>query len=314
MSVNNANHVKKGKFKMFFLFLLITTFIWFLSKFSREFTATVDAEINYINLPESVLISEDNFKNVSFDITASGFDFLFYKIKRPSVSVDIKRFYKEGNRVVNISNNDFTKIITAQLNKSIAVKNISIETMLVKLDRLESKLIPVRFSNEIQFEKGYKSIGGISIIPDSVLISGPLSIIEKINELPTETIKINNLKTSIDKTIALQVSNEITYSQKEVQLTIIVKEFTQKTLTIPVQLINVPSQLELKIIPEKLNISFDIPMEKFNNYNVNDFSIICDFNQRNATGSFIIPEFIKKPDSILNVEIQENKVKYLIFK
>jgi hypothetical protein len=316
MSVNNTNHVKKGKLKMFLLFLFITTFIWFVSKFSKEFTATVEAEINYINVPKGVLISDDNYKNVSFDITANGFDFLFYKIKHPSVSIDLKRFYKDKNRTAEISNSDFTKLITTQFNKSIAVKNISIETMLVKLDRLESKLIPVLFSNKIQFEKGYKSIGGVSIIPDSILISGPLSIIEKVKEISTETITINNLKASIDKTIKLQISNEneISYSQKEVQLTIIVKEFTQKTLIIPVQLINVPSQIELKIIPEKLNITFDISMEKFNTYNENDFSIICDFNKRNDEGSFIIPEFLKKPDSILNVEIQENKVKYLIFK
>ncbi len=316
MPINNANHIKKGKLKMFLLFLFITTFIWFLSKFSREFTATVDADIQYINLPQGVLISEDNYKNVYFDLTASGFDFLFYKIKQPSISIDISTYYQKGNRVVEISRNDFTKIITSQLNKSIAVKNISIEAMHIKLDKLESKKIPIRFSNNIQFEKGYKAVGGFLIIPDSIVISGPSSFIDDMTELSTETVNLNNLKTDINKTIALQISNknEISYSQKKVELTIIVKEFIQKTLVIPIQLINVPSQIELKVIPEKLNIKFDIPMEKFNTFNENDFSIVCDFNKRNDEGSFIIPEFSKKPDSILNLEIQENKIKYLIFK
>jgi len=316
MKEQNTKQVNKGKLKIFFLFLLITTFIWFLSKFSREFTATVDANIQYVNLPTEVLISDDNYKNVSFDLTASGFDFLFYKIKQPTISIDIKSKYKKGSSIIKISKKDFTKIITSQFKKSIAVKNISIEAMQIHLDKLYSKKIPVYFANEIQFEKGYKSIGGIALIPDSIIVSGPLSFIDSITEITTEKVNLGKLKTTVEKTIALQASNEprISYSQNKVHLTIIVKEFTQKTLSLPVHIINVPSQIELKIIPEKLNITFDIPMANFNNYNESDFNVICNFNNRNEEGNFMIPEFSKKPDSIFSLEIKENKIKYLIFK
>ena len=47
----NSNKQKKGKPKMFLLFLLIAAFIWFLSKFSRDFTASIDVEVEYTNIP-----------------------------------------------------------------------------------------------------------------------------------------------------------------------------------------------------------------------------------------------------------------------
>ena len=46
MSEIKTNYTKKGKPKMFLLFLFVTTFIWFISKFSREFTSNLEAEIH----------------------------------------------------------------------------------------------------------------------------------------------------------------------------------------------------------------------------------------------------------------------------
>lgn len=69
MSEIKTNYTKKGKPKMFLLFLFVTTFIWFISKFSREFTSNLEAEIHYINTPLGVIVSENNYDIVSFDFT-----------------------------------------------------------------------------------------------------------------------------------------------------------------------------------------------------------------------------------------------------
>ena len=76
MHESQTKKVKRGKPKMFLLFLFVTIFIWFLSKFSREFTTNLEADIKYINVPHGVIVSGENYKLVSFDLTASGFDFL----------------------------------------------------------------------------------------------------------------------------------------------------------------------------------------------------------------------------------------------
>ena len=80
MSESKTNNTKKGKPKMFLLFLFVTTFIWFISKFSREFTSNIKAEIDYINAPHGVIVSENNYDFVTIYFTTSGFDFLYYKI------------------------------------------------------------------------------------------------------------------------------------------------------------------------------------------------------------------------------------------
>ena len=45
-----------------------------------------------------------------------------------------------------------------------------------------------------------------------------------------------------------------------------------------------------------------------------DFLLMCDFDKKNDQEDFMIPHLIKQPESIINLEIQENKINYLIFK
>ncbi len=316
MSKLKFKEVKKGKLRMFFLFLFIATFLWFLSKFSKEFTATVDASLWYVNVPENVLLSENNINQISFDLTANGFDFLFYKINKPVISINLQNFYKKGETELIITKQDLLRVINLQLKKNIAIKNVSVEGLQIKLDELETKKIKVNLIEEIEFEKGYKSVNGFKIIPDSIVITGASHILDSINLISTEVIKLSNVKESISIILQLIQSenDEISYSQKQIQLTASVKEFTQKSLTIPIIIKNLPEEIDLKIIPELMTLTFDVSMEEYNDLTENDFSIICDYNKRNETESFMVPQFIKRPDSILNLELSENKIKFLIFK
>jgi hypothetical protein len=316
MSKVYSNNVKKGKLKMFLLFLLITTFIWFLSKFSREFTATVEADIHYINVPIEVIVSANNPKNVYFDLTTTGFDFLYFKLKKPIVTLDLKDSYKKGKSKIEIPKNKFNKLITSQLKNNIAVKNVSIEPMIINLDLLETKKIKIVLEKEIQFENGFKSIGDFKITPEFIEISGPSSDLDSIEVIHTKVLKLINLKNNIDANLKLSLLNNhnLTYSQEEVNVSALVKEFIQKEVLVPIIIKNLPKSLDLKIIPEMMIVKFDVSMDRFNQISENEFLVICDYTKRNIEENYMIPILLKKPDSIINIELVETQIKYLIFK
>ena len=54
---------KNLKVKRFLFFLLLAAIFWVLTKFSREFTATMVAKIQYENVPENAALSEGNLKS-----------------------------------------------------------------------------------------------------------------------------------------------------------------------------------------------------------------------------------------------------------
>ena len=316
MSESKTNNTKKGKPKMFLLFLFVTTFIWFISKFSREFTSNIKAEIDYINAPHGVIVSENNYDFVTIYFTTSGFDFLYYKINKPIITIDLQKYFKEGTSSFIISTSEFKRIITSQLKNDIIVDNVSIENMEVLLDKLKTKKVKISLLENIQFKNGFKPIGEYKLVPDSITISGPTQHLDTLTQLNTDLLELTNVHENIATIVNLDTSDDtsISYSQERVELFISVKEFTQKTLLVPIVVNNLPSNLSIKLVPEMVTIRFDVSMEDYNKITANNFKIMCDFNKKNNQEDFMIPHLMKQPTSIINLEIQENKINYLIFK
>jgi len=311
-----AKQVKKGKFKMALFFLFVTFFIWFLSKFSKDFTATVEASINYINLPNNTVLAANNMDKLTFDLTSSGFDFLSYKFKKPVITIEVSDYAIKENLLVNITNNDLIKIITSELKNNIAVKNVSVNEINLKLDTIVSKEIPIRIVTDITFKNGFKAVNEIAIDSKTIIVSGPSKVMDSIANVLTKPIKYELLSNPVSGEIELASINKenISFSKNKISYTILVEEFTQKVLFIPITIENLPIGTNIKLIPEVISISFDVSVTKYNNISENDFIVICDYNKRNVEENFMNPEIHKKPTLIQNVLLQNNKIEYLIFK
>jgi len=316
MSKTNARKVKKGKFKMLLFFLFVTFFIWFLTKFSKEFTATVDASIDYINIPNSTVLASNNIDEISFDLTSSGFDFLLYKFKKPTITINLAVFYKEEQQSISISNNKLIKIITSELNSNIAVKNVSVNELNVMLDRIVSKKVPIKIDSDITFQSGFEAVEELSVNPNFIIVSGPSVIIDSLKEVKTKPIALALLSSATTGDIELEnLENlNLTFSEKIVSYSIVVEEFTQKELSIPIIIKNLPIGLNIKLIPEVISVVFDVSVTKFNAVSENDFIVICDYNKRDSDENFIMLEISKKPVIIQNVFLKKDKIEYLIFK
>jgi hypothetical protein len=316
MTKENSNNQKKGKPKMFLLFLLISTFIWFLSKFSRDFVATIDVGIEYRNTPHGIFIADENKNIISFDLTASGFDFLYYKINRPKIFIDLRKYYNYDKSFILIPPEDFKRIIANQLQSGIIIKNISTNKLEILLDKLETKRVKVTLIEDISYIDGYKAVGAIKIIPDSIEVSGPAHQLDTLNEIFTNLLSIPNVSKNISTKVSLNTSFEkkLSFEKNEVNINIEVKEFTQKSILIPLTLKNPPPNLNIKLLPESIIIDFDVSLESFNKIKISDFLIEIDYHSKNELKNYMIPKLIKFPDSILNVEIRQDKVNYLILK
>ena len=223
---------------------------------------------------------------------------------------------KAGTSSFIISNNELKRTITSQLKNDIIVNNISIEKMEVFLDKLKTKKVKVSLLENINFKNGFNSIGQYKISPDSIAISGPTQYLDTLTEIKTELLELTNVNENIAAIVNLNKSNDtsISYSQETVKLDVFVKEFTQKSLLVPVVVNNLPSDLSIRLVPENVTIRFDVAMEDYNKITAINFMLMCDFDKKNEQEDFMIPHLIKQPESIINLEIQENKINYLIFK
>ena len=197
------NKYKNNKLKLFLFFLLVAGVFWVLTKFSREFTTSMVATIEYQSIPETAALAKDNPQELSFDLTANGFEILFYKFKKPSLNIQVADYYQKDKSGFTLSRNEVLKLISNSFNRYLEVKNLSLDQLNVKLDRIVLKKVKVKPKTDIAFKNGFKALDSIVLIPDSVTISGPESSLKSIKFVKTKTLTLKNIDKNISETVAI---------------------------------------------------------------------------------------------------------------
>ena len=315
MSKGFSRKYKSSKLKPFFFFLFLATVFWILTRFSREFTTTMEAKVIYKNIPENFALSENNLDHINFDLTANGFEIIFYKLKKPSVEILVSKYFNKGQNTFTLPKNELIREVSSSFNRNLEVKNLSVEQLKVKLNPIVLKRVKVKAMAEISFRKGYNAVDSVEVVPDSVTISGPSEILKKITSVTSELITSKNVDKDLVENVKIQSPHEeiVKIEPREVQVRLPVAEFSQVEYILPVEIINLPPNIEIKLVPKTIRITFDIGVDEFSLISEDNFKLICDYAKRNKEENFLLPQLDKKPNGVINVSFHPKKVDFLIF-
>src|SRR5690554_6895114 len=134
---------KNAKAKRLLFFLFVATIFWVLTKFSREFTSTMRSAIHYENIPETAALAENNVKEITFDLTANGFEILFYKFKKPTIEVQVDKYYSKDQNGFKLGKTELLRMVASKFNRNLAIKNLSVDELDVHLDPIVLKKVKV---------------------------------------------------------------------------------------------------------------------------------------------------------------------------
>ncbi len=309
------NKQKNPKIKTFLFFLVLAIIFWFLTKFSKETRSLVTVDLQYINVPSSAILSEKNQKEMKISVVSNGFEILIYALKDARLSIDLSKYRVDANNQIHIAPTEIEALVKDQLDVS-SVGNFSTKELVVYLDKTIRKKVPVVLDGVITYKDGFRALEGLQISPDSTIIIGPSEVTAKIDTVFTEKLLLRDLEQSISKSIKLRLpeKHQIILEPKEVSFQLNVEEFTQKSLVIPIDLINLPDSLSVKLIPNEITVNFEVSISNFNNINASNFRLVCDFSEKITEGNLMIPKLVYEPKGIFRVELETKKVEYLIFK
>ena len=108
---------------------------------------------------------------------------------------------------------------------------------------------------------------------------------------------------------------EIQLSNREAELTIPVEAYTEKSLFVPVQLKNAPSD-SLKVFPDKIKVSFAVGLSMYDSVHYTDFELVADLKASSLEkGKNTVPvELLAQPEAVKNIVLSRNAVEFFILK
>lgn len=302
------------KTSIFLVFVFGTFVFWFLNKLSNEYSQIVYYPVHYTTLSNEFFFQEDPPEEIGFRIAADGFYFLGVAFFKPDIAVSVQRLKRKSKYEYYLVNDELKKQVRNSIKKNIEVVDVISDTLFVKLGKRGNKKIPVIHDVKIDYHLGYNSFSGIKLMPDSIEITGPEMQISKIDRIKLKLFQDSNVQQSVNENIAIVKPNlpKIVYSNEKVNLKIEVEKITEKTLTLPLHVINSPEGEEVVVYPKNVQVTCLVRLSQFNEIKPSDFYVVCDYSKR--TQKHIKTQIKEMPSMVSKVKLNVGKVEYLILK
>jgi len=306
----------KRKVKVFLFILVLTSIIWLLIELSKTYTSSAVFKVQYKNIPSKKLLQNKPISEINIALKAPGFSLLKYKIKKETITINLRNVVKGGASYYLLPNNQIA-YLNQQLSGETEVMSILNDTIFVELGNNKSKKVPINPSLDIKYKLGYNLIGTIKIVPDSVLITGPEKYVDSIKELTTEILKIKDVYKDIILDLAVEQPAKYTnliLSANKVKIVGKVDKFTEGRFTMPVTLINKDKGVIINTFPKEIEVVYQAGLTNFSKITKNSFLIVFDFEQyKNDTlVKYLTPIIKQKSEFVSSLKVNPSQIEFLI--
>jgi hypothetical protein len=317
----NLNTLNR-KLLIFFFFLLLSVLFWFLTILNKDYNTIISYPVEYIKLPKGKIITNDVPNQLDLNVQARGFTLLRLKLqsKLSPLLFDVNSFSfntvpdRESMTLFIITNLAIEKI-QQQLTSEIKIVNVSPDTLFLQLADRFTKLAPVKVNLELEFEKQFMQVSDMIINPDSVSLSGPKNLIDTIYSVITIPEKAIRLKKNTEVVLDLKPIDKIKFSVQKVVVNIPVEKFTEESIKIPLQVINIPDSLFLRTFPTSIEITYRVGLSDYNKVSEHMFTAVLDYSTKGSSiGNRLTVELIKVPDYVQVTNFFPKNVEYIIEK
>lgn len=316
--MNQLKSGNKAASKKFIFFILISVVFWFMTKLSKEYDDTIEYPVEYVNLPIDKLLQEDPVKKIDIHIKASGFKLLSASLFPHTIKIDASNLNAKSRTNYYLLLRQQRLSVQRQMNAEVQIDHFVTDSINFNLGLLEKKKVPVKVSANLTYDIGYEMDGELLIKPDSIIISGPESILENIHEIKTQELVKENIHESINQELLLEkfpANTNVAIATEKVTVSGKVEKFTEGTIEIPFKVNNLPEGTTVSTYPRTIKVTYRVALSNFQKINATSFVVECDYQMsldNNLT--YLVPKLSEKSDFIKNTTISPIKIDFIIEK
>ncbi len=271
-------------FYVFLVCLAIASGFWLLNSLTHEYSVTVDIPVKYDGYNEDFIISNSPPQELHFTVRGEGFT-LLSKTQSGSYDtlvIDVTRFMNEPVESGDLYSAAFSvkqlkQNITSAAGNRLSFEDVDLDSIHVTLERKVTRSIAVEKPFGIVPASQYAFRSEPVLSPDSVLISGPKSVLDTIRSIKAEVPEIKNADQSQAFDISLNIPHhQVKVEPEKVHLSFEVEPLTEGEFLITIEPQFVPDSLEVSLYPSTVNIRFAAGLSYFDNVNSEDFKAYVD--------------------------------------
>jgi hypothetical protein len=291
--------------RVMLLCMALSLVVWFFVKMSNNYESRGSIRLNY-QLPAGRVFAEQPMSSIPFKFEGSGWKLLKMSLLRQNPSLT---FNLSGAASQVISRSDLSRKIEEEL--QLQLLELGQDNLYIHLDSLQSKKLRIELDTAISFENGYYFRDNIVLQPDSVMVFGAPQLLSAMDAIKTAPLKMNCPEK--DFSIVLDLLNPhpnlLQLSVDKAEVFMLVEQYTEKKLTIPVMVLN--ERDSVRLLPGTVELECVVGLSRFNDLTPNDFRVVAVLDNENPTP--IVPlTLVRQPSWVKSARFNPQVVEYLI--
>jgi hypothetical protein len=307
---------------IFFFFLLLSVLFWFLTALNKDYETIISYPVRYIKIPQELVLMNDVAEQLDLNVQSRGFALLGLKMQSrlSPLVLDVNSFslstsLGESPIILHLVTNLIIEKLQQQLTSEIKINSVFPDTLILQLTDRYTSTIAVKPNLILEFERQHMQVGKLKITPDSVSVSGPENFIDTLSAVSTIPEKLTGLKKNTELEMALEPIDKLEFSVREVIVNVPVEKFTEESIKIPIEVINIPDSLFLRTFPTSIEITYRVGLSDYKKVSGHMFMAVLDYSTKGSSiGNKLTVELIKVPEYVQVTNFYPKNVEYIIEK
>jgi YbbR domain-containing protein len=274
---------RRERIVVFIIALILAFCLWLMVNLSQEYTLTVNLPISLGMVPEDRALVENLPQSATVSVNGQGWQLINFYNNPPGINL-------------NVSDSEVN--LLEQVQQQMTLTNVSVQKvqpimLRLNLEERISKKVPVRSLVDVTFRDQYGFVGSPGIRPDSVTVSGAISLVENITEWQTDSVQFTDVSRNLSRTVELEDPGElITLDQDEVVFSADVAEYTEGEVNVRISTRDLPEGRSVSYSPTSITVKFEVPINEYTKIQgANIFEAFVTYRQLQEDSSgFVTPQ------------------------
>ena len=271
---------------VFTFFVAVASILWYLNKLTYEYTTEITFPLKIENMPAGKVLVGEPPKEIVLQVRAFGYTLLRYKFGASLIPmiIDLEQaplmpVIGSETKFYLLTSTQRTSIIN-QLAGELQLGFIATDSLHFEFTSLVQKKVKVVPTLSYTIERQRMLSGPIIVKPDSIIISGPRSLVDTIQAVVTKSLKLDRISSVYSGMVSLVELSQIGFSHRRVNLTIPVERFTEAIFSKVIEVRNLPDTVRLILLPRAVSIKCNVLLSSYRGLPESDVvEAYVDFNE-----------------------------------
>ena len=268
---------KGNNLVVFIFFLLVSCSLWFTLTMKRIYETDISVSVRVENVPSGVKLENGGVIPAYVQVRGEGSDLFGYLFNDGiELTADYSEFNRNGGRL-SLPSGMIRSRIVENLGAGLSFKSFQADSLVALVCRTTA-VVPVKKNRlDLKVADGCELVT-VEYEPSEVRVTAFVDEISSIKEVMTPALVCEGLERDTVFELTFMPGKYIDVKPEKVQVRVDVSRYVDRTLSVPVEYVKFPSEVNLGFLPQEVEVEFEVLDAVAKDIKAADFSVQLRFD------------------------------------